>query len=289
MPYRELLQLSAAKRGFTLTPDAAPAVGPAGRAAELARNLSAVLLEPLRPHLGEVQHLLLVPNGPLHRLPFAALPWDGGFLIQRFRLSTLSSASLLTALPPATSATVPHLVALADATPDAPLPEAAAEAQAIAQHFSKPDIYLHDQARRDRLLGQDLSGRILHLAVHGQASTPDRTRLRLSDGDLTYSDVTGLRLDAAPLVVLSACETGLGIQLSGDEVVSLANGFISAGARAVVSSLWPVPDPETKQLMQTFYDHRLEGHAAALAAAQRTLIAQSRDPYYWAGFVVGGW
>ncbi len=287
--YRELLQLSAAKRGFTLTPDAAPAVGPAGRAAELARNLSAVLLEPLRPHLGEVQHLLLVPNGPLHRLPFAALPWDGGFLIQRFRLSSLSSASLLTALPPATSAAVPHLVALADATPDAPLPEAAAEAQAIAQHFSEPDIYLHDQARRDRLLGQDLSGRILHLAVHGQASTPDRTRLRLSDGDLTYSDVTGLRLDAAPLVVLSACETGLGIQLSGDEVVSLANGFISAGARAIVSSLWPVPDPETKQLMQTFYDHRLEGHAAALAAAQRTLIAQSRDPYYWAGFVVGGW
>ena len=287
--YRELVQLSAVKRGFTLTASAPPTTDPAGRAAELARNLSTVLLEPLRPHLGDAQHLLLVPNGPLHRLPFAALPWDGGFLVQRFRLSTLSSASLLTALPDALSATAPPLIALADATPDAPLPEAAAEAQAIAKHFPEPAVYLRDQARRDRLLGQDLSGRILHLAVHGQAATPDRTRLRLNDGDLSYRDVTGLRLDAAPLVVLSACETGLGAQLSGDEVVSLANGFVSAGARAVVSSLWPVPDPETKALMETFYDHRPEGHAAALAVAQRALIQQGRDPYHWAGFVVGGW
>ncbi len=69
----------------------------------------------------------------------------------------------------------------------------------------------------------------------------------------------------------------------------LIAGFVGSGTRAVVSRLWPAPDPETRQLMETFYDHRPEGHAAALAAAQRALIQEGRDPYYWAGFVVGGW
>ena len=287
--YRELLQQPAARRGFTLTVESPPTSDRAGQTAALAQNLTQLLLEPLRAAIGEAQHLLLVPNGPLHRLPFAALPWDGGFLIQQYRLSTLSSASLLTALADPPPIAAPHLLALADANPDAPLPQAAAEVQAIARHFAEPAVYTGSAARRDRLVGQDLDGWMLHLAVHGFASTPDRTRLRLSDGDLSYLDILGLRLDAAPLVVLSACETGLGAQLSGDEVVSLANGFVGAGARAVVSSLWPVPDPETKALMELFYAHRSEGHAAALAAAQRTLIVQGYDPYQWAGFVVGGW
>jgi len=90
-------------------------------------------------------------------------------------------------------------------------------------------------------------------------------------------------------VVLSACQTALGEHLGGDEVVSLANGFMVAGAQSVVSSLWPVPDQPTQALMEEFYRQRAQGHAAALAVAQRTLIQQGHDPYHWAGFVVAGW
>ena len=121
------------------------------------------------------------------------------------------------------------------------------------------------------------------------SGTMENTRLVLSDGYLTVNDVWGLSLEGAPLVVLSACDTALGQQLSGDEVVSLANGFLFAGSRAVVSSLWPVEDASTRELMTTFYRARDKGTAMALAEAQRELIKKGYGPYHWAAFVLNGW
>ena len=84
--------------------------------------------------------------------------------------------------------------------------------------------------------------------------------------------------------------SGVGEQLSGDEVVSLANAFLSAGARSVVSTLWPVPDAGTRALMTRFYAHLAagQGKAAALSAAQRERIAAGAPPADWAGVVVSG-
>lgn len=190
----------------------------------------------------------------------------------------------------------PQLVALGNPTVpgSVPLPAAEQEVNIIATFFPppiypQPAIYLREKAQRGRLIGQDLNGKVLHLAVHGQARTLDDTQLILSDGPLKVGEIWGLALKQSPLVVLSACQTALGEHLGGDEVVSLANGFMIAGAQAVVSSLWPVPDQPTQVLIEAFYRQRDYGLAAALAAAQRAQIQAGRDPYDWAGFVIDGW
>jgi CHAT domain-containing protein len=90
-------------------------------------------------------------------------------------------------------------------------------------------------------------------------------------------------------VVLSACQTGLGEELSGDDVVSLAKGFLFAGSRAVISTLWSVQDDSTRELMTAFHRRRTNGTAKALATAQRELIARGYGPYHWAGFLLSGW
>lgn len=97
----------------------------------------------------------------------------------------------------------------------------------------------------------------------------------------------------ADLVVLSACETGLGADVSGEGLVGLTRGFMYAGARHVVVSLWRIDDEATSELRKAFYQQMLVHHlrpAAALRAAQIAMWKQPRwkAPYYWAAFAVQG-
>ncbi len=110
------------------------------------------------------------------------------------------------------------------------------------------------------------------------------------DGLLTAEDVSGLDLLATELVVLSACETGLGEVRTGEGVFGLQRAFVLAGAKTLVMSLWSVPDEPTRELMEDFYQRILNGQprAAALREAQRTLRAKYPDPYYWGAFVCLG-
>ena len=119
---------------------------------------------------------------------------------------------------------------------------------------------------------------------------PKSTKLIMADGDLLLSDIWALDLDGAPRVVLSACETALGERISGDDTLSLATGFIFAGARGVVASLWSVPDDMTKEFMLDFYDNlaRPTDTAQALAMAQRTMMARGRPALAWAAFSLIG-
>jgi len=146
--------------------------------------------------------------------------------------------------------------------------------------------------------------RIIHFATHGILNTerPQFTGLALSlvgdgenDGFLRAGEVFNLRL-GAPLVMLSACETGLGKQRRGEGVISLTRGFMYAGAPTVGVSLWSVADQSTAELMTDFYRYLLGGEGtsapAALRAAQRDMISGKRlsAPYYWAPFVlIGDW
>jgi CHAT domain-containing protein/tetratricopeptide (TPR) repeat protein len=161
-------------------------------------------------------------------------------------------------------------------------------------------------ANRDAVLDSDLEGfRYIHFATHGlvDARYPGLSALVLSqfdqqgrplDGFLRLNDIYNLKLDAE-LVVLSACETALGREVRGEGLIGLTQGFMTAGARSVVASLWQVPDRATAELMRQFYSYMLDeglAPAAALRKAQLASAAERRwsDPYFWGGFVlVGDW
>jgi CHAT domain-containing protein/tetratricopeptide (TPR) repeat protein len=110
------------------------------------------------------------------------------------------------------------------------------------------------------------------------------------DGLLTAEDVTGLDLLATELVVLSACQTGLGQVHVGEGVFGLRRAFVLAGAKTLVMSLWKVPDDQTHELMEDFYRRLLagEGRAEALRQAQLAMKARYPDPFYWGAFICQG-
>jgi LPXTG-motif cell wall-anchored protein len=117
--------------------------------------------------------------------------------------------------------------------------------------------------------------------------------LQASENLLLY-ELTNLNA-RSNLVVLSACETGIGAFHQGDGVRSLGNGFLHSGIPSVVMSLWKVPDESTSIIMKNFYTFLKEGHskAAALQKAKQEYLAKAisveqKHPYYWAGFILSG-
>jgi CHAT domain-containing protein/Tfp pilus assembly protein PilF len=166
--------------------------------------------------------------------------------------------------------------------------------------FSATDF----QASRENVLNSDLSQyRYVHFATHGllDSERPGLSSLVLSmvdekgqpqNGFLRANDIYNLKLPAE-LVVLSACQTGLGKEIKGEGLVGLTRGFMYAGAARVVVSLWSVNDKATADLMATFYERMLkrgERPAAALRAAQVEMWKQKQwqSPYYWAAFTMQG-
>jgi CHAT domain-containing protein len=111
----------------------------------------------------------------------------------------------------------------------------------------------------------------------------------LNDGVLTSNEISELDLSGVDLIVLSACETGLGEIQGSEGVFGLQRAFKLAGAKSLILSLWKVPDSETSELMTLFYKYYLSGLTAneALKKAQNEIRKRfPDDPYYWAAFFV---
>ena len=113
-----------------------------------------------------------------------------------------------------------------------------------------------------------------------------------ADGIVTAREIAGFDWWGTQLVVLSACETGVGATPSGDGVYGLRRAVVLAGAEAQVVSLWDVNDSSSQVLMRAYYDElaRGTGRAEALRQAKLQLLRQPRyaDPYYWAAFIPAG-
>lgn len=338
---------------------------------QAALALSRMLLGPVAAELAG-KRLLIVPDGALEYLPFAALPVPDGQapprvrgarqepapfvpLISEHEVVNIPSASTLAVLRRELRARAPAGKAVAvfadpvfdkadervagrrmsqspegagaaavqrsldadsgtaeqledDETAALPrLPFTRREAEAILALAPPAErkAALDFDASREAVTAEDLSEyRIIHFATHSflNSTHPELSGIALSmvnrrgepqDGFLRAHEVFNLKL-RAELVALSGCRTGLGKEVRGEGVYGLTRGFMYAGARRVMVSLWDVPDEATAQLMARFYQELLGPRrapaTAALRAAQVRAWREGRwpAPYYWAGFVIQG-
>jgi CHAT domain-containing protein len=190
----------------------------------------------------------------------------------------------------------------------AALPGTEGEAQVVAALLgAQTRLFLGEAANEQNLFGLE-SPRVLHLATHGFfVNDPDipnpllRVGIALAGakasvaageqyGLLTALQLAALNLRGTRLVVLSACETGLGDVVAGEGVAGLNQAFLTAGARGIVLSLWKVPDRETGLLMERFYQLWTAGkpEAEALREAKLELRQRGLAPWYWAAFLLSG-
>lgn len=273
------------------------------------RQLYDILIKPIEGRLAAEGTLVIVPDGPLRALPFAALMDPGGtFLVQKTRLS----------IAPALSYSQPGLdrtdralqVVAASLQQEVALPAGtfsklegtSAEAR-VAAGVDQPGMrgrFIEDFRKAD--LDRALSGGridVLHLATHASFNgRSDRSFIVANGEAIPLADLRGLisqnrtRGDELDLLVLSACETAVGDDQAS---MGLAGAAVQAGARSALASLWQVNDAGTVELMKNFYANYRAGKSKseALREAQLALITSGdgyNDPNIWAAFtLLGGW
>ena len=299
------------------------------------------LIAPVEDLVERGERVLILPDGPLHRLPFGALvrdtPGSGPFLAEWKPLHTALSLTVYGTLRASEAASrTAGLVAFGD--PRFPkdmqaksaldpglrsfdwssLPYSRSEVERIAGVYPGASVYLGENATEER--AKSVRGaRILHFATHGYTddrtpldsalvlTIPEELRPGQDNGLLQVWEIfESVRTDA-DLVVLSACESALGREQSGEGLIGLTRAFQYAGARSVVASLWSVADQVTAELMTRFHRHLAVGlpKDQALRAAQLELIREpvrittasgqtietdASAPFFWAAFeLFGDW
>ncbi len=253
-----------------------------------------------------LQQIVLVPDGLLGFLPFDALvtykagPFSGfgtvDFLVKKFGLRYAYSANVLLQQNEGQERKGKLLRVM---------PRFTGGERGLAP------LKFSDEETTDGISWQSLDGgqatkaqfkataetaRLLHLSTHAESNAgAGEPFIELADGQLLLPELYAMNLSAADLVVLSACETGLGEVAKGEGVMSLARGFAYAGAGSLVASLWKVNERSTATLFAHFYQYLAEGKtkSEALRLAKLSLLENAatdarQSPYYWAGFVFMG-
>ncbi len=270
--------------------------------------------------------LIIIPDGPLHYVPFDALTTQEhdstddfrqyAYLINRHQISSDYSATLwydlknntksnphktmLCMSPKFQSDTISHddLISLRSGLNA--LEYNVTETMAIKEIYGA-DVVTGDLATTSYFLTHANQYRMLHLSTHGKANDNmgDFSYIAFSetndtsdkDNLLYVRDLYNLKLNA-DLVVLSACETGLGELQEGEGIIGMARGFTYAGAASTVTSLWSVDDAQTSELMKSFYTYLNQGMQKDAALRQAKLdhlaFGAQPDPYFWAGFIASG-
>ncbi len=252
------------------------------------RELYRELVEPLAEHL-TARHLVIVPHGFLHYLPFHAL-FDGRqHLFQRHAISYAPSATLFRHCAMRRPNPAGHSLVLEVSSRSTP--HIAEEVEQVAGLLPSPYVFHGPDATIERLRTLGEKARFVHIASHGvfRQDNPLFSSIQLGDGWMTLMDVYNLRLNCE-LAALSSCGTGMNLVLAGDELVGLVRGFLFAGASALLVSLWDINDETTAQLMNRFYAELGAGatKAEALQQAVAATHEQHPHPFYWAPFVLVG-
>jgi tetratricopeptide (TPR) repeat protein len=246
------------------------------------------LIAPVAPKL-QAKHLIFVPHGLLHYVPFHAL-FDGAqHLIDSYTVSYSPSASIYALCQTRTAnSSGPSLVF---GIPDPQAPAILDEVQALTGVLDHAELFLGQNATVNVLREKGPASRLIHIATHGRfrQDNPMFSAIRMGDSFLSLFDLYQLRLPVE-LITLSGCSTGLNVVAAGDELIGLARGLLHAGAQSLVLSLWDVHDTSTAEFMTAFY-RRLgngESKAEALRSAMLELRASYPHCYQWAPFILVG-
>lgn len=268
-----------------------------------------LLLAPVADDIANSEVLVIVPDGPLHALPFAALPGvRSRYLAEEHQVLLAPSVGLWAGASAALAGqavTPARVVALGNPRIDRrvydlpDLPGAELEARAVAAMYDNGRAVTGAQATRDVLVDALLTAHVLHFGGHSvfNSQSPDESRLVVPDGargGLSSREVRDLSLGHMQLVVLAACQTTAGPMTRSEGPLGLARSFLAAGVPAVVATHWVTSDRASQAFFAVFHEQfAADGDAPrALQAAQLALLRSPdptlSDPAAWAGFVVMG-
>jgi tetratricopeptide (TPR) repeat protein len=250
-------------------------------------------------HSLNARHLIIVPHGVLHYVPFHALSEAGAHLIDRFTISYAPSASVYAACH--RNMADPGTGSLLLGVSDAATPWIPKEIRSIASVVPGPSVYTGKKATTAVLRASGPTSRFIHIATHGlfRKDNPMFSSVRLADANLNLHDLYDLRLPAE-LLTLSGCGTGLNVIAEGDELLGLMRGLLSTGAQSLLLTLWDVHDRTTALFMSSFYERLFckrsvaecaatdSDKARALQEAMLHVREHHPHPYYWAPFFLVG-
>ncbi len=277
-----------------------------GRYVQAANELYRECVKPAMEGIAGKRRLVIVADGPLHYLPFEALltgepehlVYDRlPYLLNRWNVSYAPSTAAFVSLQRIATRGEGHdLIAFGD--PKGDLSGAAEEIREIARAFpaARTLLFMGNRVTKDAVTQSRAlpRARRVHFATHGrltEGSSATTGVLLAGDALLSTAEVLRFRWNAE-LVVLSACQTGLGPRLRGEGILGLTRAFHFAGVSSVAVSLWPVSDRSTVSLMTNFYQRIRQGerNSQALREAKLALIRSTTyaHPYYWAPFVLSG-
>jgi CHAT domain-containing protein len=291
---------------------------------EISNSLYHIIIAPLQSLMPEGAGICIVPYGPLHNIPFSAL-YDGRkYLVERNPVVISPSATALRwwmkknrrVTESSLIFTATSHIHTADGTmDDLKIFEGLALKQ-IAPQFSKSKVIIPEEATKQRLLEELNLGRnfwdVVHIACHGVSVDDGLNSRLLMPGDKTdrSKDLTALEIFTkvrtnASLVTLSACESGVALTSTGDEIAGLAQAFLFGGASSVLASLWTVRQDVGVAITGRFYEllkgdaKRRQSKIKALQAAQQEafqkkewfgFVSPWNHPYLWAAFqLYGDW
>jgi len=246
------------------------------------------LIAPIALRL-KASHLIFVPHGLLHYVPFHALFSGSEHMIDRYTISYSPSASIFSLCQ--TRSANSSGGSLIFGIPDPQAPAILDEVQALNGVLDRPDLFVGQQATEEVLRSKGPGSRLIHIATHGRfrQDNPMFSAIRLGDSFLSLFDLYQLKLPVE-LITLSGCSTGLNVVAAGDELVGLARGLLHAGAQSLILSLWDVHDRSTAEFMAAFYRLLQQGKTKAVALRAAIIELRTRYPhcYQWAPFILVG-
>ena len=230
-----------------------------------------------------------MPHGTLHLLPFHAF-FDGEhYLIDRFEISYAPSASVLK-----------YCLEKSDISHNSPLLVGVADENALHVHeeltkisriFPAARVFQDEAATRAAFVENSKASSFIHIATHAifRQDNPMFSSFKLADGYFTAVDLFSLCCPTN-LVTLSGCQSGMSEVTGSDDLLGLVRGFLYAGARSLLVSLWNVNDESTATLMVNFYREWQKGNtkSTALRKAMLSVREKYQNPFYWAPFLRTG-